>query len=66
MNTHEAFCLAAATHFVAARGRTPTTRTREIFATLDLAKAYGATFGDGRTMIYATTALGNCAHIINA
>lgn len=66
MTAHEEFCLAAAAHFVAARGRTPTQRTRETFATLDLAKAYAAGHGDGRTMIYAITASGNSAHILNA
>ena len=36
------------------------------FATLPEAQAYGATIGDGRTMIYAVTTLGHSAHIINA
>ena len=66
MNTHETFCLENAAHFVAARGRTPTQRTRETFATLDEAKSYARAIGDGRTMIYAITALGNVAHITNA
>jgi hypothetical protein len=33
LTTHEEFCLKNAAHFVAARGRTPATRTREQFAT---------------------------------
>ena len=32
LTTHEEFCLKNAAHFVAARGRTPATRTREQFA----------------------------------
>ncbi len=66
LTTHEEFCLKNAAHFVAARGRTPTTRTREQFATLPEAQAYGTAIGDGRTMIYAVTTLGLCAHITNA
>lgn len=63
---HEEFCLKNATHFVAARGRTPATRTREQFAPLPEAQAIGAAIGDGRTMIYAVTDLGHSAHITNA
>ena len=66
LTPHEAFCLTNAAHFVAARGRTPATRTRQQFATLPEAQAYGATIGDGRTMIYAVTTLGHSAHITNA
>ncbi len=58
LTTHEEFCLKNAAHFVAARGRTPATRTREQFATLPEAEAFGAAIGDGRTMIYAVTNLG--------
>jgi hypothetical protein len=65
-NPHETFCLDNAAHFVAVRGRTPTTRTREQFATLPEAQAFGALIGDGRTMIYAVTDAGNSAHICNA
>ena len=65
LTTHEEFCLKNAAHFVAARGRTPGPRTREQSATLFEAQAYGATIGDGRTMIYAVTTLGHSAHIIN-
>ena len=66
LTTHEEFCLKNAAHFVAARGRTPSTRTRQQFATLFEAQAFGASIGDGRTMIYAVTPLGHSAHIINA
>ena len=66
MNPHETFCLNTATHFVAARGRTPRQRTREEFATLEAAKEYAADKGDSKTMIYAVNALGNSAHICNA
>ena len=66
LTTHEEFCLKNAAHFVAARGRTPATRTREQFATLPEARTFGAAIGDGRTMIYAVTSLGHSAHITNA
>jgi len=66
LTAHEEFCLKNAAHFVAARGRTPVTRTREQFATLPEAQAFGAAIGDGRTMIYAVTGLGHSAHITNA
>ena len=62
LTTHEEFCLKNAVHFVAARGRTPATRTREQFATLPEAQAFGAVIGDGRTMIYAVTPLGQPRH----
>jgi len=66
LTTHEEFCLKNAAHFVAARGRTPSTRTREQFATLPEAQAYGTAIGDGRTMIYAVIILGHSAHVTNA
>ena len=66
LKNHEEFCLKNAAHFVAARGRTPVSRTREQFATLPEAQPFGATIGDGRTMIYAVTPLGHSAHITNA
>jgi len=66
LTSHEAFCLAKADHFVACRGRTPLDRSRETFATLALAEAFAATFGDRRTMVYAVTAEGRSAHIKNA
>ena len=66
LTTHEEFCLKNAAHFVAARGRTPASRTREQFVTLPEAQAFAAAIGDGRTMIYAVTTLGHSAHITNA
>ena len=66
LTTHEEFCLKNAAHFVAARGCTPATRTRQQFTSLPEAQAYGTGIGDGRTMIYAVTALGHSAHITNA
>ncbi len=66
LTTYEAFCLQNAAHFVAARGRTPATLTRQKFATLPEAQAYGTTIGYGRTMIYAVMTLGHSAHITNA
>ena len=65
-NPHEAFCLATATHFAAVRGRQPSQRVRYEVQSLEAAKAIGAGYGDGRTMIYAINALGNSAHICNA
>lgn len=65
MTSHEEFCLEAADHFSAVRGR-GAQRIRKDFPTMDEAKKYAAEFGDGRTMIYAITASGNSAHIINA
>ena len=62
---HEDFCLKKAAHFVAARGRTPRDRTRQHFATLSEAQAFGAAIGDSRTMINAVTTLGHSAHITN-
>ena len=66
LTKHEEFCLTNAAHFVAARGRTPATRTREQFATLPEAQAFGAAIGDGRTMIYAVTTLRPSAYMTNA
>ena len=66
VNPHESFCLETATHFVAVRGRTPTQRVRYEVETMAAAKAIGAGYGDGRTMIYAVNAVGNSAHICNA
>ena len=65
MTGHEQHCLENATHFSAARGR-GYNRTKETFDTMEAAKAYAATFDDGRTMIYAITAMNYCAHITNA
>lgn len=63
-NPHETFCLETATHFVAVRGR-GNNRTRQDCATMEIAEAYGADFGDKRTMVYAVNANGNSAHIRN-
>ena len=51
--------------FTAVRG-VQNVRTREEFPSLEEAMAYGAEFGDGRTMIYAVDDLGAAAHICNA
>ena len=66
LTTYEEFCLKNAAHVVAGRGRKPATRTREQFETLPEAQAFGVKIGDGRTMIYAVTALGHSAHNTNA
>ena len=66
LTSHEEFRLKNAAHFVAARGLTPATRTRQQFATLHEAQAYGAMISDGRRMIYAVALLGHSAHITNA
>jgi len=66
LTTHEELCLQNAAHFVAAKGRMPRDRTRQQFATLPEAQAYGAAIGDGRTMIDAVTTLGHSTHITNA
>lgn len=64
-NTHEQFCFDTAIMFTAVRGF-GTKRVRKEFASFDEAVAYGATYGDKRTMIYAVNDLGNSAHITNA
>ena len=64
-NPHEEFCYNTATSFSAVRGF-GANRTRKDFATFDEAKAFGATYGDKRTMVYAINDLGNYAHICNA
>jgi len=66
LTTHEEFRLKNAARLVAARGRTPATRTRQQFATLPEAQAFGTAIGDGRTMICAVTTLGHSAHVTNA
>ena len=65
LTSHEQFCLDTADYFTAIRGRTPASRTRKEFATIDEAAEYAAGFGDGKTMIYAITETGNSAHICN-
>lgn len=62
---HEAYCLANAAEFSAARGR-GATRTIKTFPTQAEAETFAASFGDGRTMIYAITPDGHSAHIRNA
>ena len=66
LTSHEAFCLANATRFVAVRGRTPRDRTRAEFDCLEAAREFAGQHGDGRTMIYSVTALGHSAHLENA
>jgi len=66
LNSHQTHCLANAIYFTAVRGRNPSSRTRVQFPTIAEAVAYGANFGDGRTMIYAVTAKGQADHIINS
>ncbi|OYU37738.1 MAG: hypothetical protein CFE33_19535 [Pseudorhodobacter sp. PARRP1] len=51
LTTHEEFSLKNAAHFVTARGRTPRDHTRQQFATLPDAQAFGATIRDGLTLI---------------
>ena len=46
LTTFEAFCLKNAAHFVADRRRTPRDRTRQQFATLPEAQAFGAAIRD--------------------
>ena len=65
LNEHEQACFDAADHFTAARGR-GAKRTVERCANLKAVKAYADKQGDGRTMIYAVTAAGRVAHIMNA
>ena len=66
MTAYEEKCLKAAVKFSAVRGAKISNRIRQEFATLPEAQAYGATFGDKKTMIYAITEQGNNAHICNA
>lgn len=66
LDRHQAHCLSNAIYFTAIRGRNPATRTRKEFPSLEEACAYGAAFGDGRTMIYAVTERNSYDHITNA
>tara|TARA_R110000803_G_scaffold145714_1_gene211492 strand:+ start:6417 stop:6617 length:201 start_codon:yes stop_codon:yes gene_type:complete len=66
MNQYEDYCLANAEKFTAVRGSKPSNRIRQEFCSIVAAKKFAATFGDGRTMIYAITSMGNNAHICNA
>lgn len=63
--TYEADCLAAAVSFTAVRGL-GAKRKREEHPSLEAARAAAKVYGDGKTMIYAITALGQSAHIENA
>jgi hypothetical protein len=58
-------CFDNAILFTAVRGRRPADRTRVEFDTLEEAKAYGRSFADGRTIIYAVTVKGRSAPIAN-
>lgn len=62
---YEAACLAAAVSFTTVRGL-GIKRQRQDHTTIEDARAAAASHGDGRTMIYAITALGQSAHIENA
>jgi len=62
---HERAVFERAVLFTAVRGL-KASRTREEFPSLEDAVAYGAEFGDRRTMIYAVDDLGASAHICNA
>lgn len=66
LDNHQAYCLSHAIYFTAIRGRNPISRIRREFPSLDEACAYGASFGDGRTMIYAVTKRNSHDHIMNA
>jgi hypothetical protein len=65
LNDYEAKCLRDAVSFTAVRGR-GASRIRADFATYNEALRHAATFGDGRTMVYAVTDAGMTAHITNA
>jgi len=64
LNEYEAKCLQDAALFTAVRGR-GFNRTRADFTTYEDAVQHAATFGNGRTMIYAVTSAGMTAHITN-
>lgn len=64
-NPHETFCLDNAVSFTAVRGFGQN-RIRTSHGTKEQAESEAQTYGDGRTMIYAVTDLGNSAHICNA
>lgn len=60
------FCFNNAAYFTAVRGGRPQNRIREEFKTFQEACAFGAIFGDKRTMIYAVTGEDRSQHIVNA
>jgi hypothetical protein len=64
-NPHETFCLDNAKSFSAVRGF-GMNRIRSEHETKAQAENNAASYGDGRTMIYAITEAGNSAHICNA
>lgn len=67
LNAHQAKVLENAAYFTAVRGAVSASwRVKREFKTIDEARAFARTFGDGRTMIYAVTAEGRDAHIENA
>ena len=66
LNSHENYCMENADHFTAVRGRTIRDRTKSKFKTMQDAEHFAASFGDGRTMIYAVSVNGNAAHVKNA
>lgn len=55
-----------AVKWTAVRGRNPRNRARITVPTLADARRWAASWGDGRTMIYAVTADGQSAHVTNA
>jgi hypothetical protein len=63
---HQEHCFRNAVYFTAIRGGRPQNRIREEFKTFEQACAFGAIFGDKRTMIYAVTAEERAEHIVNA
>lgn len=63
---HQQHCFMKAVYFTAIRGGRPQNRIRKEFKTFEEACAFGATFGDNRTMIYAVTADERADHIVNA
>ena len=65
LNPREQYHLDNALHFNAVRGRSPRNRIKCQFHTLEDAREFAATFGDGRTMIYAVSEFGS-GHICNA
>jgi len=66
LDSRQTYCLENAIYFTAIRGRIPSKRTRMQFDTIEEAKQYALSFGDGCTMIYAVTAKGASDHITNA
>ena len=59
-------CLENAAYFTAIRGRDPRSRIRMRFDSLERAIEYAKMFADKNTIIYAVTAAGRSAPILNA